>query len=307
MLHTDWQTYLDDHPTDSGSGAGPFLAWLPELALVRFSGNDAAGFLQGYLTCDTATLTPDRATPAALCNLKGRVVTNGWCALAPDGDPRSVLFILHASLRERLAAFLKAYMAFSRTHLEDLDDQLVVLVGLDLDEAPPPADVQVLEMDPRRRLYLCHGLAAARACWEAHPQRGAEAWRAALIEDGVPLLAAEVSETFLPQMLNLDRLGAVDFQKGCYLGQEVVARAQHRGQVKRRLQRLHWRGRQPQPGSEISDGAGRPQGTVVQSAATSNDAGEALAVLRESAAQVQPDDSAEGGLRQDDTVLIPAG
>ncbi len=108
-----------------------------------------------------------------------------------------------------------------------------------------------------------------------------ETWLASLAADGIPLVSAAVTGEFLPQMLNLDALDAVDFRKGCYLGQEVVARAQHRGRVKRRLARLTWRGAAaPEPGADVTDDAGKPQGVVVQSARHGDGGGLALAVLR---------------------------
>ena len=85
-------------------------------------------------------------------------------------------------------------------------------------------------------------------------------------------LEAATSGTFLPQMLALDELGAVSFTKGCYLGQEVVARAQHRGKVKRRLTHLEWSGAPPSVGEEIRDGSGRGLGIVVAAAAAEAEA-----------------------------------
>lgn len=308
MLLSDWQRYLDS--ALAPAAAGPGLAWVPELAVVTFRGADALTFLQGYLTCDTEALQPGQPVPTALCNLKGRVVVNGWCALpAVPADSPAVRLIVHDSLRTRLGEFLKPYLAFSRTRLDDTAAAPLVLSGLDLaDPVEVDAGVEMLTLDARRRLFLCPTLDAARALWQRCPAVAAEAWRYALCADGIPLLSAEVSETFLPQMLNLDTLGAVDFAKGCYLGQEVVARAQHRGQVKRRLAVLDWQGRQPAAGSEITDAEGRGQGTVVQSAAHADGAGRLLAVLREGLSSTGAGDAGEdaaNGLRQADAVLTP--
>lgn len=273
MIQQQWQRFLQQQPPDETPRAG--LAWLPELAAVRFSGPDARTFLQGYLTCDTAELRPGVLLPTALCNLKGRVVMNGWCTPAGEAPEHDVVVVLHDSLVDRLAGFLDAYLKFSRTRLIDRRAGLLVLAGLDLD-GPEGA----LPMDGRRSLVLADDLARARALWETHAHVPAETWRAALTADGVPLLCAEVSETFLPQMLDLQTLGAINFEKGCYLGQEVVARAQHRGQVKRRLARLRWRGAAaPAPGSEITDATGRTHGVAVQSATDGDGQGPLLAVL----------------------------
>lgn len=291
MIHALWQPILEASPPAADATAG--LASLQQLAAVRFRGGDARAFLQGYLTCDTDDLVAGRLLPAALCNLQGRVVMNGWCAPDPGADPEhDVLLVLHASLVERLAGFLEKYLKFSRTRLEDLRHSHLVLGTLDL------AVSGALELDARRRLFVLDDLDAARDLWDRHPHLSARAWLDALTADRWPLVSEPVSETFLPQMLDLQTLGAINFDKGCYLGQEVVARAQHRGEVKRRLVRLGWRGGEaPAPGSEITDDTGRVRGTVVQSATGEPGGGYLLAVLARDAPHV---------LRQGDVHLSSA-
>ncbi len=287
MIQQQWQQYLDSAAPAEEAGP-PGIAWLRDLAAVRFEGSNARDFLQGYLTSDTDRLADGAMIPTALCNLKGRVVVNGWCA--PDGAG-NVLLVLHDSLVSTLAAFLKPYLTFSRnTSLVDLRDGALVFGGLDL------ATAGGLELDERRRLFIVQSVDEARRLWEHQPHLAAETWLAALSADGIPLLSAPVSGEFLPQMLNLDTLGAVDFQKGCYLGQEVVARAQHRGQVKRRLARLMWQdGDAPEPGTEVTDASGRAQGVVIQSTpAAGRTQGLSLAVLR---------GDATGALRAGETLL----
>lgn len=278
MIQEQWQNYLDAAPADPQPTRGdPTLppgggvAWLAELAAVRFTGPDVRKFLQGYLTCDTGDFQPGILTPAALCNLKGRVVMNGWCTV----EDQDVLLILHRSLADDLGIFLRAYLMFSKTRLTRLE--ALVFGALDLAEQAPG-----LVMDPRRRLILCGDVDEAQRLWESTPHLAEEAWLEALTADRIPLVSKPVSEMFLPQMLNLESLGAIDFAKGCYLGQEVVARAQHRGQVKRRLAQLTWHGNAPPAvGAEIVDGSQRPVGVVVQSAATRSGGGLLLAVLQQ--------------------------
>ncbi len=288
MIHQHWEQFLQG--ADDRTSAPPGMAYLPELAAMRFEGPDVRKFLQGYLTCDTDELQAGHLTPTALCNLKGRVVMNGWCAPAGDDDTApAVTLILHASLVARLQRFLEAYLKFSRTRVLDQRSDTLVLGTLDL----APGDGLV--MDARRALHPVQDLEQAKALWARHPHLTAAAWHASLTADGIPLLCDTVSEAFLPQMLDLQNLGAINFDKGCYLGQEVVARAQHRGQVKRRLARLAWRGdTPPAAGSEVTDGAGKPQGMVLQT--TTDGSGLLLAVLSR---------DAPAALRQGDTVLSP--
>jgi folate-binding protein YgfZ len=280
MIHEAWQSFLartDTAPAQTAASATGTttrgIAWLPELTIAAFEGADVRRFLQGYLTCDTAALDSSRFLPTAICSLKGRVVVNGWC-IAPH--PQQVLFVIHASLFDPLQALLQVYLRFSRTRLANLGDHQLVFGGLNLE-----ADAAGAPVDTVRRLILCTELAEAERLWQTHPHLAAGAWQRQLIADGMPMVTAATTDTFLPQMLDLPALGAINFNKGCYLGQEVVARAQHRGQVKRHLVRLEWVGTdEPVPGAELADAAGRTRGVIVQTTEGTG-AGTALAVVQD--------------------------
>jgi len=276
MIHQAWQSFLertDANRSGTGAPATHGIAWLPELTVAAFEGADVRRFLQGYLTCDTAALDASRFVPAAICSLKGRVVVNGWC-IAPH--PQQVLLVIHASLFDPLHALLRVYLRFSRTRLSNIGDERLVFGGLNLDENAGGAPV-----DAARRLFVCADLAEAERLWQAHSHLAPDTWQRQLIADGVPLVTATTTDAFLPQMLDLPALGAINFNKGCYLGQEVVARAQHRGQVKRHLARLAWQGNDaPAPGAELTDAAGRNRGVVIQSVGPP-EAGIALAVVQD--------------------------
>ncbi|MGI9327662.1 MAG: YgfZ/GcvT domain-containing protein [Pseudomonadales bacterium] len=230
---------------------------LSELAVSLFQGSDVRKFLQGYLTCDTDLLLPgETALPAALCNLKGRVVANGWAAGYED-DHR-IIVITHASVAGTLREFLKKYLVFSKTTASAWQPK----AGLwgDVDN---PNDRTGMILDSRRRLYFQPPSGQASST---------ERFFASLVRDQRVLIQASTSEQFLPQMLGLDQWGAVDFHKGCYLGQEVVARAQHRGQVKRQLVSLVQTNtaatvQPPAPGTALLDPQENPAGIVVQSVA----------------------------------------
>ena len=230
--------------TDPGQSA--LRAPLAELTLT---GPDAASFLQGYLTCDTQTLEEGVGTPMAYCNIKGRVLANGWAR----GGPDRVALIVHPTVADALSTHLSRYLAFARSKLEPAPSNL----GLRSEAAH-----EGIELLPFRW----------RAVPEPNPAPAADLDRLC-IEAGVALVSAPVSERFLPQMLGLTDIGAVSFDKGCYLGQEVVARAQYRGEVKRRIRRFRYRGTLPAPGT-----ATVPSGVVVHAAAVADDAGDALVV-----------------------------
>jgi folate-binding protein YgfZ len=288
MLHDDWQKYLAAQ-ADQASEATPEsgqIFWLQSWAALRFSGPDARSFLQGYLTSDTADLTPDRLAPTAICNLKGRVVVNGWCCADGANDVR---LVVHCSLVPRLADFLKPYLMFAKTEMVDETADLLVF-GVQ----PAATETSGLLLGERRRILLCDQMDTARHAWHAHVPGDEADWQAGLVEEGLPLVTEATAEVFLPQMLGLDAAGAISFTKGCYLGQEIVARAQHRGAVKRRLRSLTWEGgRQLVPGEEITDSTGRSVGIVVNAA---NDSGRGFCL-----AVMQVDDAE--GFQQGDTDL----
>lgn len=255
----------------SDSLSRPALVPLDDIGLLRFAGPDVIGFLQGYLTSDATELGPDpRFT--AMCNIRGRTVCTGFAWL----DGQAVMLALHRSLCAPLRDFLRPYLLFSKTRLSDETPASLVLGALgDIGDVAQGLSSQARRLDDARRLCVVARDAPVEV------DAGAEAdrvrWDLAQIERREVWLEAETTGKFLPQMIGLHRIGAVSFSKGCYLGQEVVARAQHLGEVKRRLAALHWSGARPSPGAEV-EADGRRAGTVVSVAGA--DAGRALAVLR---------------------------
>lgn len=252
MLQDLWRTL--EQP---GAGDAPGAVAADDLVAIEFSGPDAVSFLQGYLTCDTTALNDAEPQGAALCSLKGRVVTFGWCLSSADG----VVYLVHRSLEDVLTGFMKPYLAFSKTRLGRVARDHLIVIGANASRAgniAPGVLVSLVSSEDQLR--------AIREAWGSGSRRYVDQ---ALVDAGVPWLTVDTTGEFLPQMLNLPALGAVSFDKGCYLGQEVVARAQHRGQVKRHLQALCIRGgaELPASGLPVSDPEGRTVGTVIQSAA----------------------------------------
>ena len=242
---------------------------LDDLAALNFDGPDVVDSLQGYLTTDAAALdSGPRFT--AICNIKGRVVCTGYAWL--EGPTATLL--LHRSLRPVVLEFLRPYLVFSRTSVADGSASFLGGLG------PGSVAAHVKQLDPGRHLLVVDDPSLAGEL-RASDGLDRSAWDRATIERREVWLQAETSGAFLPQMLGLEELGAVSFTKGCYLGQEVVARAQHRGQVKRRLSVLDWQGDQPSVGAGIL-GDGRQVGTVVAAtrACDGADTGKSLGVLQ---------------------------
>ena len=256
------------------------------LGVIEVSGDDAGTFLRAQLTNDVLRLGSDRHFLAAWCDAKGRAILLAQVLEQADDG---YLLILPSTLIDAVLQRLRMYVLRARVTLTDVSDRyrLAGLLGPDL-----PSANRLTALDDARLLGLPPTAdGAARALWigtaDAHPPENslnteAPEWALACIDAGVPELVGATRGLFVPQMLNLHWLLAIDFDKGCYPGQEVIARLHYRGRLTRRLHRLAWRGDEPAPGDEIIDDADRVQGTVVSAAPTAGDGGHGrlLAVLR---------------------------
>lgn len=224
---------------------------LDDIGCVTAAGPDAISFLQGQLTADLAALAPGHALLTAAATAQGRVVAVARALLA---DGAGIALVLPrseaAALRERLAR----YVLRARVTLADASAEWAALGLLDaaalgaLDASAPrsPGDVVVaggvfaLALAPAPRVLLVGpraAIAPVKARLGGEPVAPAR-WRLAEIRAGVPEIGAATRELFVPQMLNLDLLGAIGFRKGCYTGQEIIARTQHLGRIKRRMARM---------------------------------------------------------------------
>ena len=189
--------------------------------LLPIVGPNAQEFLQGYLTCDCATLQTSSLTPMALCNVQGRVTASGWAVKLDDG----VGLIVHATLIQNTAAVLAPYAKFHRCSLS-VDSA----VELGLTNTTQFAQWAItpslwITIDPTQQAPSTESdQAGLEAALQQH-----------LIETKFAFIPASCEARYLPQVLGLVAADAVDFNKGCYLGQEIVARAQFRGKVKKQL------------------------------------------------------------------------
>ena len=233
--------------------AGDAAARLDFLAVLRVSGTDARAFLQGQLTADVGEVGASASRLAAWCSPKGRVLALFRLFADPAGGYRVVCERWFAAA---LLARLRMFILRSDVRIDDAGDALGVagVAGVralpgrlarwartaGVDDAAGFEEMTIARVPGRHRRFLVTG---PPACIESIvPPRmaggvrraSAGAWRLVDICAGVARITADSSDAFLPQMLNLDRLRAVSFEKGCYVGQEIVARAQHLGRVKRR-------------------------------------------------------------------------
>ena len=221
---------------------------LPHLGVIEAVGPDAAPFLHGQLTQDFATLGTSEARLAAFCSAKGRVQAS---FIGLRRGPEDILLVCSADLLASVRTRLSMYVLRSRVRLHDASAAYRVcgLAGDALQALwPQPAQPWArcdLGEASLVRLYPAAGV--ARALWVAPggvaPPAGdllsLDAWRLGEVRAGIATVGAAVADAFVPQMLNYESIGGVSFKKGCYPGQEVVARSQFRGVIKRRAQLAH--------------------------------------------------------------------
>jgi folate-binding protein YgfZ len=276
---------------------------LSALSVLRIAGPDAAGFLQGQFTDDVAALGPGEAQYGAWCSPKGRMLAN--FLIRRSGESIFEL-LLPESLSEAIAKRLRMFVLRSRVTVSDASSESVRLGigGPDAGDAvrralgAAPAVGAVASFDdrlvaalPGPRYVITVAPDAAEACWERLASvcrtAGFAAWQWLTIRAGVPVITAPTSDLFVPQAANWDALGGISFQKGCYAGQEIVARTQYLGRLKERLALGHLDGAPPAAGERLYSTAFGEQacGTVVNSAAAPNGGSDLLAVLQLAAAE----------------------
>ena len=217
-------------------------ALLPFLGVLRIGGVDAVRFLQGQLTNDVQLLADGRTQLAALNTPQGRVVA----LLRLRQHEGAIHALLPTELLEPVSDLLRRYVLRSRVQLQIASE---LQVGWITDAAV--AQVVTFDYAPGRKVIAAPAEAwksiTSSAPMQARPGIETE-WRAMDIAEGLPQIHGATSGAFVPQMLNLDLLDAISFSKGCYTGQEIVARTQHLGRIKRRLLRYRLpRGTAPAP------------------------------------------------------------
>ena len=245
---------------------------LDDLGAVRVAGADAARFLQGQLSNDLGRVSAERSALGGLHNPQGRTIALLRIVQLATND---FLMLVPRELAASVASRLSKYVLRAKVNVSEESPSWrvtgLVACGLGHPEPAPVADYPAVTGEQRRlaeQIVICVGEQPTRwllitpaaqpsgALPHSVPVRR-EVWRQLDIISGLPQVYGATSEEFVAQMLNLDVLGAIAFDKGCYTGQEVIARAHYRGRVKRRLQRFRSRGPldlRPGDSGELADG-----------------------------------------------------
>src|SRR5262245_58336494 len=318
-MHPDWLVFLasrgasvtDGIVRDFGDAAreraatagGSVVADLSQYGLLAAGGADARTFLHAQLSCDVESLADDTAAYGAYCTAKGRVLAN--FLLWSEGA--AFLLLLPRALVPGIRKRLQMFVLRSKVTLTDRSDDLVVLglagtgsrAALQGLTGSAPAGlltiargggVTGIEIDGGRFVAIVP-VAQAAAAWERVAGEltpvGAPCWEWLEIAHGLPWITAATQDQFVPQMANLELIGGVNFHKGCYPGQEIVARTQYLGKPKRRLFLAHVDAdASPAPGDAlVADGGGdQSAGTVVNAAPAPQGGFDLLAVVQTASA-----------------------
>lgn len=268
------------------------IAPISHLGIIRVQGDDAASFLHGQLTNDFVLLDQQHARLAAFCSAKGRMQAS---FIGFKRAPDDILLICSQDLLTRTLKRLSMFVLRAKTKLTDAsaDFQLFGLIGnaVPATEAPWTLHTQA---DGSHLVHLYPAAGQPRALLVAPVGTPApqgivltpEQWLWTEVASGIAMVSEPVFELFVPQMLNYESVGGVNFKKGCYPGQEVVARSQFRGTLKRRAYIVH--ADQPlNAGQEVfaANDAEQATGTVVQAAPAPQGGWDAIVSMQIQSAQ----------------------
>ncbi|MEO6024652.1 MAG: folate-binding protein [Burkholderiales bacterium] len=284
------QHFGDPRRELAAAASETIIADVSHEGLLHASGADATIFLQGQLTQDISKITAERAALAGYCSPKGRLLAHFLIWQQDDGYYLQLPRELVAPIQKRLQMFVLR----SKVKLQDISAQSIrfglagpeVATLLETTFGAVPQSAWTVATSARGRVIAMPGgryqvipSDVAQACWTelaatAMPV-GSPCWTWLRIKSGIPEIYLATQEQLVPQMVNDDLIGAVNFQKGCYTGQEIVARLHYLGKSKRRMYRAHLNSEAaPKPGDLLysADMQGQSSGMVVD-AATSPDRG----------------------------------
>ena len=280
---------------------------LQHWGVIRAVGADAATFLQGQLTQDVLTMALGTARLAAFCNAKGRMQASFWVVKRAGQDGSDEFWLvcsadILAQTLKRLSMFVmrakvKLSDASGEVMLHGLVDDAVNLIANSQDES-----MAIGQFDNENSIALHPGAGVQRALWCAPAGTAIptatplplSTWLWLEVQSGIAMVTQPIFEAFVPQMLNYESIGGVSFKKGCYPGQEVVARSQFRGTLKRRAYVVHvvclaQGDHTPFVGQEVFEPSQPDQPCGLIAACAANPAGgfDAIVVLQTSAALSQ--------------------
>lgn len=228
---------------------------LSALGVIQISGEDSISYLQGQLTCDMTLLHQNQWLAGAHCNAKGKLWSNFVILQATD----ALYMVMHKAVLAHSLAALRKYAVFSKVEINDVSGRYQVVAST--------PEQSIAEAIATANLPI-HCQISVHPNASAIGDESRSRWMLHFIQYGYPWLANDTQvEQFIPQMLSLDTLDAISFTKGCYIGQETVARMHYRGKQNRVLYRLQGHSDHPiTTGDKLECSLGeswRPTGSVI--------------------------------------------
>jgi len=208
---------------------------LSHLSTLSFSGSDAKDFLQGQMTQDINSISDQSYKMTSILNPKGRIIVTGLIKEFKG----NIFFIISKDLSEDCVQWLSRYILRSDVKISIEKNYIFGLNNenqkqlFKYDENQQQLNISQISMDHSRYILLADDEASLKN--KSIESINESEWILSDIKRGLPILSKESSEKYIPQMINLDLLEGISFSKGCYTGQEVVARVQHRGKIKQRM------------------------------------------------------------------------
>jgi len=255
---------------------------LSDRSLIKLSGTDAFNFLQGQVTNDANLLTGGKSQFSGYCNPKGRLLALFFAFAISE----EIYLSFNQKLLEPILKRLKMYVLRSKVQITEASDLVQMgvagfasenkLISLfsnipqNAHEVVQHSDVTLMRLPSATPMFvIISHLEKATEIWlklaNVETVATCAAWGWLEIQAGIPEISPETQEDFVPQMLNLDALGGINYKKGCYTGQEIVARTHYLGKVKRRTQLAHIDSTtSPQAGDVIKNSANQEVGEIVR-------------------------------------------
>lgn len=286
---SDWKTHLENYQANIRDGMvidygqaeqeltsvnGNIIADLSHFGLISAEGPDSPDFLQGQFSNDVRLVTNEKCQLNAYCSAKGRILASFRLFFLND----KYYLELPSTLIEQTLKRLRMFVLRSKVSLDDAShsmarmglagpdsEQYISDIGLDcpadVDMASLTGSVLVLRTPGITPRFEIHApVDELVTLWEKLADKttpvGASAWSLLDIQSGLPVIQIQTVESFVPQMVNLELINGVSFKKGCYPGQEIVARMQYLGKLKKRMYRAHIRTDEAiQPGDALYSGS----------------------------------------------------
>jgi folate-binding protein YgfZ len=275
---------------------------LSHYSLIVIAGDDAVSFMQGQFTNDVTQVDISNSQLGAICNNKGRMLAN----FRLFKDQQNYFIYLKNDLSESSIQHLQHYILRAHVAIQDISEQLIHLAvsgdnASDLlspfiDNIKHEVDsisfndnyiaIRVAGLQPRYEIFC--SFEHAKKLWEKVSEQAevvnSSSWEYLNIQAGIPFIDANTSGEFVPQMANMDLISGISFEKGCYTGQEIVARMHYLGKLKKRCYKINIATEnKPDPGDKLfaeNAKAGQNTGTIIQAEKNPESGYDALAVIQ---------------------------